>query len=103
MQSTIEHEILKMDIAEDPDACCPIAPLPGTCKQYSVTIPMGVEGWLYFKDCASVQRTVMFYEVSTAYDVYVCGITGQTSTDIYILTTTQDLLQVQFAEGADCN
>jgi hypothetical protein len=103
MQSTIEHEILKMDIAEDPNACCPIAPLPGTCKKYSIIIPINVEGWLYFKDCNSVVRTVMFYSATTPYEVFVCGITEQTSSDIYILANNQDLLQVQFSEGGDCN
>jgi hypothetical protein len=103
MQSTIEHEILKMDIAEDPNACCPIAPLPGTCKKYSITIPINVEGWLYFKDCNRIVRTVMFYSASVPYEVFVCGITEQTSADIYILANNQDLLQVQFSEGVDCN
>jgi hypothetical protein len=103
MQSTIEHEILKMDIAEDPNACCPISPLPGTCKKYSIIIPINVEGWLYFKDCNQVPRTVMFYSATSPYEVFVCGITGQTSTDIYILANNQDLLQVQFSEGVDCN
>jgi len=103
MQSTIEHEILKMDITEDPNACCPVAPLPGTCKKYSVVIPMEVEGHLYFKDCSGIKRTVMFYSFSTPYEVFVCGITGQTSADIYILANNQDLLQVQFSEGVDCN
>ena len=103
MQSTIEHEILKMDIAEDPNACCPVAPLPGTCKKYSVIIPINVEGYLYFKDCNRVVRTVMFYSASTPYEVFVCGTTGQTSADIYILANNQDLLQVQFSEGVDCN
>lgn len=103
MQATIEHEILKMDIVEDPNACCPIAPLPGSCKQYTVTIPMDVEGMLYFKDCNNIQRTVMFYASNEPYDVNVCGITEQTSADIYILVNNSSLLQVQFSEGVDCN
>lgn len=103
MQSTIEHEILKMDITEDPNACCPVAPLPGTCKKYSVIIPIDVEGWLYFKDCSGVKRTVMFHSFSTPYEVFVCGTTGQTPADIYILANNQSLIQVQFSEGVDCN
>ena len=103
MQSTIEHEILKMDITEDINACCSLEPLPGTCKRYTVTIPNNVEGWLYFKDCSSVSRTVLFYEASQPYDVFVCGITEQTTNDIYILTTSQDLIPVEFSEGEDCN
>ena len=103
MQSTIEHEILKMDIVEDVNACCPIEPLPGTCKKYTVVISIDVEGWLYFKDCSGVIRTVLFHEASQPYEVYVCGITGQTSSDIYILTTSHNLLQVQFTEGVNCN
>ena len=103
MQSTIEHEILKMDIAEDVNACCPGELVIGTCKQYTVTIPMNVEGWLYFKDCSSVVRTVMFYAASSAYNVYVCGIQNQTNADIYILSTSQSLIQVQFSQGGDCN
>ena len=103
MQSTIEHEILKMDIAEDVNACCPGELVIGTCKQYTVTIPMNVEGWLYFKDCSSVVRTVMFYAASSAYNVYVCGIQNQTNVDIYILSTSQSLIQVQFFQGGDCN
>jgi hypothetical protein len=103
MQSIIEHEILKMDIAEDPDACCPVAPLPGTCKKYSVIIPVSVEGWLYFKDCRNIVRTVMFHSASAPYEVFVCGIAAQTSADIYILANNQSLLQVQFSQGVDCN
>jgi hypothetical protein len=103
MQSTIEHEILKMDIAEDVNACCPIEPLPGTCKKYTITIPVDVEGWLYFKDCSGIVRTVLFYAASQPHEVFVCGVTGQTTAEIYILTTSHNLLQVQFVEGIDCN
>lgn len=103
MQSTIEHEILKMDITTDPDACKCITPPPGTCKKYTVTIPSSVEGYLYFKDCDNVSRTVQFYSSSSAHDVYVCGITGQTNQDIYILANNHAVMQVQFSEGVDCN
>jgi hypothetical protein len=103
MQSTIEHEILKMDIAEDVNACCPVEPLPGTCKKYTITIPVDVEGWLYFKDCSGIVRTVLFYAASQPHEVFVCGVTGQTTAEIYILTTSHNLLQVQFVEGIDCN
>ena len=103
MQSTIEHEILKMDIAENANACCPIEPLPGTCKKYTITIPVDVEGWLYFKDCSGIVRTVLFYAASQPHEVFVCGVTGQTTAEIYILTASHNLLQVQFVEGIDCN
>jgi hypothetical protein len=103
MQSTIEHEILKMDIAEDKNACCPIEPLPGTCKKYTITIPSGHEGLLYFKDCSGVVRNVSFHQSSIAYDVFVCGITEQTNNDIYILSNNQTIISVSFEEGVDCN
>ena len=103
MQSTIEHEILKMEITEDKDACCPVEPLPGTCKKYTITIPSGLEGYLYFKDCANVARIVQFHNNSSTYNVYVCGITGQTTQDIYALINNNAIYPLAFSEGVDCN
>jgi hypothetical protein len=103
MQSTIEHEILKMDIVEDKNACCGTDNLPSTCKQYTVTIPSNVEGYLYFKDCSNVVRTVMFHSFSNPYNVTVCGKTMQTSSDIYVLANNSSIIQVAFTEGLDCN
>ena len=103
MQSTIEHEILKMEIAEDKDACCPAEPIPGTCKKYTVTIPMGYEGYVYFKDCLGNVAMFQFHESSTAYDVYICGIIGQTTQDIYALVDNNAIIPLAFAEGVDCN
>jgi hypothetical protein len=103
MQSTIEHEILKMDIAEDLNACCPDELIPSTCKKYTVTIPNGIEGYLYFKDCSNVVRTVMFHQASSPYNVFVCGVTLQTSANIYVLANNSSIIQVAFTEGVDCN
>lgn len=103
MQSTIEHEILKMDIAEDVNACCPVTPLPGTCKKYEVTIPSDKEGYLYFKDCSGNVRIVQFHNYGSSYMVYVCGITAQTNQDIYALVNNNEILQLTFTEGVDCD
>jgi hypothetical protein len=100
MQAKIELEILKMDMAEDIDACC--NPQPSTtCKKYSITIPSNAEGILYFKDCNNVQRTVQFVKASQAYVVFICGITGQTNQDIYILVDHSTIMQVSFVENAE--
>lgn len=101
-QAQIELEILKMDIALDPDRCCTVAPLPGTCKKYIVTIPSGVEGYLYFRDCDSNHIHVQFSQSSTPFETYVCGITGQTSADIYILANNSTIIPASFIESVDC-
>jgi hypothetical protein len=103
MQSTIEHEILKMEIAEDKDACCPTEVVPGTCKKYQITIPSGYEGYIYFKDCLGRVAMFMFHDYSNQYDVYICGITGQTAQDIYALVNNNAILPLTFIEGLDCN
>jgi hypothetical protein len=99
MQAKIELEILKMDMAEDPNACVTTNP-SATCKQYSVTIPSNVEGILYFKDCNGTPRTVQFVSAQQAYTVFICGITQQTAQDIYILVNHSQVLAVQFVENA---
>jgi hypothetical protein len=99
MQAKIEFEILRMDMAEDLDACNNPAP-SSTCKQYSVTIPTNVEGILYFKDCNNAVRTVQFVKANQAYTVFICGITQQTAQDIYILVNHAMIMPVQFVENA---
>jgi hypothetical protein len=100
MQAKIELEILKMDMAEDTDACC--NPQPSTtCKKYSITIPSNKQGTLYFKDCDNVRRTVQFAEAHAAYTVFICGITGQTNQDIYILVDHSRIMQVSFVENTE--
>jgi hypothetical protein len=100
MQAKIELEILKMDMTEDTDACC--NPQPSTtCKKYSITIPSNKEGTLYFKDCDNVRRTVQFAEAHAAYTVFICGITGQTNQDIYILVDHSTIMQVSFVENTE--
>ena len=97
-QAQIELEILKMDIATDVKACCPVLPSPLTCKKYIITIPSGIEGYLYFKNCLGNKTIVSFSEVNTPYQTYVCGITLQTSASIYILADNL-IVPVQFTES----
>jgi len=98
MQAKIELEILKMDMAEDVDACN--TPCVSTiCKQYSITIPSNAEGILYFKDCNNTQRTVQFVKANKAYTVFICGVTQQTNQDIYILVDHSIIEQVEFTEN----
>jgi len=103
MQSTIEHEILKMEIAEDKAACCPTEIVPGTCKKYTIKIPNGKEGYIYFKDCLGRVAMFLFHDYSTDYEVQVCGITQQTPQDIYALVNNNVILQLEFTEGIDCD
>lgn len=104
MQVQIEHEILKMDIAEDLTACATGTPPAGTCKKYIITIPKMKEGTLYFKDCNNIIRTVIVYAATNEYQTSVCGITGQTSTDIYMLASNPSLvITLPFVEDVDCN
>lgn len=103
MQSTIEHEILKMDMAEDLNACNNLTFTPGSCKKYTITIPRLTEGFLYFKDCNDVIRTVVVHSSSQDYNTVVCGITQQTASSIYLLTLNPSMIvPVQFVEGSDC-
>jgi hypothetical protein len=103
MQSTIEHEILKMEIAEDKDACCPTEPVPGTCKKYTITIPNNYEGYVYFKDCLGKVAMFQFYDYGNDYEASICGITGQTTQNIYALVNNNAILPLVFVEGPDCN
>ena len=100
MQSKIEMEILKMDMAEDINACNNPAPST-TCKKYTITIPANAEGILYFKDCNNTQRTVQFVSASQSYNVFICGITQQTAQDIYILINHTMVTPVTFVENAE--
>lgn len=104
MQAQIEYQILKMDIAEDLAACTPGTLAPGTCKKYIITIPKKTEGTLYFKDCNNIIRTVIVYAATNEYQTTVCGITGQTSADIYMLVNNPHYVDyVTFVEDVDCN
>jgi hypothetical protein len=102
MQSTIEHEILKMEIAEDKDACCPQTPVPGTCKKYKISIPKDKEGYIYFKDCLGKVAMFQFNDYSEDYDAYICGIENQTQQDIYALVNNNLILQLTFTVESDC-
>lgn len=104
IQSTIEHEILKMDISEDTTACKPGTLIPSSCKKYIITIPKLKEGVLYFKDCNNIVRTVIVYAATNAYETTVCGITGQTASDIYMLSSNlSEIINLSFTEDVDCN
>jgi len=45
---------------------------------------------------------VQFSQSSAPFETYVCGITGQTSADIYILTNSSIIIPASFIESVDC-
>ena len=92
-----------MEIAEDKDACCPTEPVPGTCKKYTITIPNNYEGYVYFKDCLGKVAMFQFYDYGNDYEASICGITGQTTQNIYALVNNNAILPLVFVEGPDCN
>ena len=102
MQAQIEFEILKMDVVEDANACDTV--MSAICKIYSIAIPAGASGYLYFKDCSNNETTVEVVPSRVGYDAQVCGITGQTNQDIYIIDNNSNLVEVVSTETIDlCN
>lgn len=98
MHSRIAFEILKMDITENKLDCCPNPPVPAQCKKYKITLPVNIQGVLYFKDCYSREISVEFAASSHTNQVDVCGITGQTGIDIYAKDLTGTLISLSFVE-----
>lgn len=98
MHSMIAYQILKMDLTENKLDCCPNPPVPAQCKKYTITLPVNVEGILYFKDCYEREIDVKFAASSHTNQVDVCGITGQTGIDIYAKDTTGDTISLSFVE-----
>tara|TARA_R110001592_G_scaffold64112_2_gene196830 strand:- start:5536 stop:6306 length:771 start_codon:yes stop_codon:yes gene_type:complete len=98
MHSRIAFEILKMDITENKLDCCPNPPVPAQCKKYKITLPVNIQGVLYFKDCYSREISVEFAASSHTNQVNVCGITGQTGIDIYAKDLTGTLISLSFVE-----
>lgn len=99
MHSRIAFEILKMDITENKLDCCPDPPVPAQCKVYVVTIPGLTDGSLYFKNCLNQETAVSISVTKTGVVVNICGITGQTESDIYIITSKGETVNVTFVES----
>ena len=98
MKAQIAYQILKMDLTENKEDCCPNPPVPAQCKKYSITLPANITGFLYFKDCYSREINVEFAASSNANEVSVCGITLQTSLDIYAKTSLGEVISITFVE-----
>tara|TARA_R100000654_G_scaffold19461_1_gene39789 strand:+ start:1784 stop:2557 length:774 start_codon:yes stop_codon:yes gene_type:complete len=100
MHSRIAFEILKMDITENKLDCCPDpVPTPPKCKIYIITIPAAATGFLYFNDCLNQQTEVSFDVSKTEYQTSICGIEGQTSSEIFIKTNLGEILNITFIES----